>query len=150
MKRLHVHVGVVDLEQSVRFYSTLFGTQPTKRESDYAKWMLDDPRVNFAISSRSDGAAGLSHLGIQAEDQDELDQIAARAKDAGDSVLIETGASCCYARSNKAWVDDPTGIRWETFFTFGDITTYGQSTEESRVESKSVPAVVAASARCCG
>ena len=109
MKRLHVHVGVADLEESVRFYSTLFGAEPTKRESDYAKWMLDDPRVNFAISTRSDGAAGLSHLGIQAEDQRELDQIAARAKDAGDSILIETGASCCYARSNKAWVEDPDG-----------------------------------------
>jgi len=150
MKRLHAHVGVADLEQSIRFYSTLFGAQPTKRESDYAKWMLDEPRVNFAISSRSNGAAGLSHLGIQAEDQDELDQIAARAKDAGDSVLIETGASCCYARSNKAWVDDPTGIRWETFYTFGDVTTYGQSAEASHVESKSAPAAVAASASCCG
>ncbi len=150
MKRLHVHVGVADLEQSIRFYSTLFGAQPTKRESDYAKWMLDDPRVNFAISNRSDGAAGLSHLGIQAEDQEELDQVAARAKNAGDSVLIETGASCCYARSNKAWVEDPTGIRWETFFTFGDITTYGHSAEESRIESKSAPVVAVASASCCG
>ncbi len=91
MKRLHVHVGVADLDESVRFYSTLFGAQPTKRESDYAKWMLDDPRVNFAISTRSDGAAGLSHLGIQAEGQEELDQVAARAKDAGASVLIENG-----------------------------------------------------------
>ncbi len=149
MKRLHVHVGVADLEESVRFYSTLFGAEPTKHESDYAKWMLDDPRVNFAISTRSDGAAGLSHLGIQAEDQRELDQIAVRAKDASDSILVETGASCCYARSNKAWVEDPTGIRWETFYTYGDITTYGQSAEESHVESK-VGAVPIVAARCCG
>jgi catechol 2,3-dioxygenase-like lactoylglutathione lyase family enzyme len=150
MKRLHVHVSVADLEQSVRFYSTLFGARPSKQESDYAKWMLDDPRVNFAISSRSDGAAGLSHLGIQAENQGELDQIAARAKDAGDSILIEEGASCCYARSNKAWVADPTGIRWETFFTFGEITTYGQSAEETRVESKAPSTVPAVAASCCG
>src|SRR5512143_594047 len=113
MKRLHVHVGVADLEKSVRFYSTLFGAQPSKLETDYAKWMLDDPRVNFAVSTRADGAGGLSHLGIEAEDQDELDEIAERAKRAGDSVLIETDAACCYARSNKAWVEDPTGIRWE-------------------------------------
>jgi catechol 2,3-dioxygenase-like lactoylglutathione lyase family enzyme len=149
MKRLHVHVGVADLEQSVRFYSTLFGAAPTRLEADYAKWMLDDPRVNFAISARSDGAAGLSHLGIQADNQRELDQIAARAKDAGDSVLIETAASCCYARSNKAWVEDPTGIRWETFYTFGDITTYGQSAEATRLEAKA-PAAVSAAASCCG
>lgn len=146
MKRLHVHVGVADLEKSVRFYSTLFGAQPSKRKSDYAKWMLDDPRVNFAISARADGASGLSHLGIQAEDQDELDEIAGRAKRAGDSVLIETDAACCYARSNKAWVEDPTGIRWETFFTFGDITTYGQSAKEARIESASA----ASAANCCG
>jgi catechol 2,3-dioxygenase-like lactoylglutathione lyase family enzyme len=150
MKRLHVHVGVADLDESVRFYSTLFGAQPTKRESDYAKWMLDDPRVNFAISTRSSGAAGLSHLGIQAEDQDELDQIAARAKEAGTSVLIEKGASCCYARSNKAWVEDPTGIRWETFYTFGDVTTYGQSAEETRVESKASSTPLVEAASCCG
>jgi catechol 2,3-dioxygenase-like lactoylglutathione lyase family enzyme len=148
MKRLHVHVGVADLEGSIRFYSTLFGAQPSKLESDYAKWMLDDPRVNFAISTRSGGAGGLSHLGIQAEDQDELDEIAQRAKRAGDSVLIETDAACCYARSNKAWVEDPTGIRWETFFTFGDITTYGQSADDARNEP--VPAATAAAASCCG
>ena len=145
-----VHVGVADLDESVRFYSTLFGAQPTRHESDYAKWMLDDPRMNFAISTRSDGAAGLSHLGIQAEDQDELDQVAARAKDAGTSVLIEKGASCCYARSNKAWVEDPTGIRWETFYTFGDITTYGQSAEETRVESKVPSTAPVEAASCCG
>jgi catechol 2,3-dioxygenase-like lactoylglutathione lyase family enzyme len=148
MKRLHVHVAVADLEESIRFYSTLFGAQPSKLENDYAKWMLDDPRVNFAISTHTGGAAGLSHLGIQAEDQDELDEIAQRAKRAGDSVLIETDAACCYARSNKAWVEDPTGIRWETFFTFGDITTYGQSADGARTEP--APAATAAAVSCCG
>ena len=136
MKRLHVHVGVADLDESVRFYSTLFGAQPTKRESDYAKWMLDDPRVNFAISTRSRRRSGSQPSRHSGRRPGRTRQIAARAKEAGDSVLIENGASCCYARSNKAWVEDPTGIRWETFFTFGDITTYGQSAEESpdRVE----------------
>ncbi len=149
MKRLHVHVSVADLNQSIQFYSTLFGAQPTKQKADYAKWMLDDPRVNFAIST-SAKAAGLSHLGIQAEDQAELDELTVRAKVAGESVLIETGASCCYARSNKAWVEDPAGLRWETFFTFGDITTYGHSAEETHVESKATAATPVASDTCCG
>ena len=147
MQRLHVHVSVADLEQSVRFYSTLFGAEPTRREVDYAKWQLDDPRVNFAISTRAEQPC-LSHLGIQADTQSELDDVAARAKAAGDSVLIETGAACCYARSNKTWVEDPTGIRWETFYTFGDATTYGQSAEEVRVESKTAAAPAAARS-CC-
>jgi catechol 2,3-dioxygenase-like lactoylglutathione lyase family enzyme len=145
MKRFHVHVSVDDLEESIRFYSTLFGTPPSRHEHDYAKWMLDDPRVNFAISSRGRDA-GLQHLGIQADDQRELDEIAARAAAATDSVLVETDAACCYARSNKAWVEDPAGIRWETFFTFGDATTYGQSAAESSVE----PQPVAERAGCCG
>jgi catechol 2,3-dioxygenase-like lactoylglutathione lyase family enzyme len=149
MQRLHVHVSVADLEQSVQFYSNLFGAPPSKREADYAKWQLDDPRVNFAISTASARAPGLSHLGIQAETQAELDVIAERAKQAGDSVLIETGASCCYARSNKAWVEDPAGIRWETFYTFGDITSYGQSAEETHIESKTAPATAVPSVRCC-
>ena len=144
MQRLHVHVSVADLEQSVRFYSTLFAAEPTKREVDYAKWQLDDPRVNFAISTRA-AQPGLSHLGIQADTQSELDTVAARASAAGDSLLIETDTSCCYARSNKAWVEDPTGIRWETFYTFGDATTYGQSAEEVWVE----PAPAEKRCACC-
>ena len=116
INRLHVHLNVRDLAQSVRFYSALFGTAPTKRESDYAKWMLDDPRVNFAISSRS-GDAGLSHLGIQVEDAVELAHVTARAKGAAGQVLIEDGASCCYAKSDKSWAEDPQGVRWETFLT---------------------------------
>lgn len=148
MKRLHVHVTVADLNQSIQFYSTLFGAEPSKRKTDYAKWMLDDPRVNFAISTSS-GVAGLSHLGVQAEDQAELDELTARAKVAGESVLIESGASCCYARSNKAWVEDPAGLRWETFFTLGDVTTYGHSAEETRIESKASTATTVTSTSCC-
>jgi predicted enzyme related to lactoylglutathione lyase len=135
MKRMHVHVHVKDLAHSIQFYSTLFGTQPAKVEPGYAKWMLEDPRVNFAISTAAD-AVGLSHLGIQAESNEELALVAGRAKEAGDSILVEENASCCYAKSNKAWVDDPAGIRWETFYTFGDITTYGQSADVRRVETK--------------
>ena len=149
MKRLHVHVSVADLDQSIQFYSTLFGAQPSKQKVDYAKWMLEDPRVNFAISTGAN-STGLSHLGIQAEDQAELDELTARAKVAGESVLIESGASCCYARSNKAWVEDPAGLRWETFFTFGDITTYGHSAEETRIESKAIAATPVATTSCCG
>ena len=147
MKRLHVHVSVADLNQSIQFYSTLFGAQPSKQKADYAKWMLEDPRVNFAISTGAH--AGLSHLGIQAEDQAELDELTVRAKVAGESMLIETGASCCYARSNKAWVEDPGGIRWETFFTYGDTTTYGHSAEETHIESKTVAATPVANRSCC-
>jgi catechol 2,3-dioxygenase-like lactoylglutathione lyase family enzyme len=152
MKRLHVHVHVGDLDQSIGFYSTLFGARPTKVEPGYAKWMLEDPRVNFAISTGPQ--PGLSHLGIQAESNEELAVVAGRAKEAGDSVLIEENASCCYAKSNKAWVDDPAGLRWETFYTFGDITTYGQSADERRIESKTAAPIVlsseVASAASCG
>jgi hypothetical protein len=144
MKRLHVHVHVGNLDQSINFYSTLFGAQPTKIEPGYAKWMLEDPRVNFAISTG--GQQGLSHLGIQAESNEELALVAGRAKEAGDSILIEENASCCYAKSNKAWVDDPAGIRWETFYTFGDITTYVQSADERRIESKTAAPIVLSSA----
>jgi catechol 2,3-dioxygenase-like lactoylglutathione lyase family enzyme len=144
MKRLHVHVSVADLEQSVRFYTTLFGAQPSKQEPDYAKWMLDDPRVNFAISARAAGAVGLSHLGIQAEDQHELDELAARAQEAGEHVLLEQNTACCYARSNKAWVEDPTGIRWETFYTFGAVTTYGETAPQPSAARE------VAATNCCG
>ena len=125
MKRLHVHVGVADLDQSIRFYATLFGAEPSVRKPDYAKWMLEDPRVNFAISHRP-GAAGLDHLGIQAESDGELNEIAERLKAAENSVFEQKNASCCYAQGNKAWVADPTGLSWETFHSTGEITTYGE------------------------
>ncbi len=151
MKRLHVHVSVKDLDDSIRFYSTLFGAPPTRQENDYAKWMLDDPRVNFAISSRSI-APGISHLGIQAETADELGVLADRAREAGDSVFIEEGATCCYAQSDKAWVEDPQGIRWETFHTTGNATVYGEAPRASRTETKPKAKELAnaGSGGCCG
>jgi hypothetical protein len=126
MKRLHVHVSVEDLAQSVRFYSTLFSTEPTVLKDDYAKWMLEDPRVNFAISTGS-GAAGISHLGIQAEDEGELAEVYERLSHAERPVIEENDTTCCYARSDKQWIADPQGVPWETFFTHGEATVYGQS-----------------------
>jgi catechol 2,3-dioxygenase-like lactoylglutathione lyase family enzyme len=129
MNRLHVHLHVSDLAQSVRFYSALFGAEPSKREVDYAKWMLDDPRVNFAISTG--GEAGLSHLGIQVDDDSALAAATARAVTAAGSVFQEKNANCCYAVSDKAWATDPQGVRWETFRTTGDITVYGVGAERT-------------------
>lgn len=123
MKRFHVHVSVRDLDESTRFYAALFGAEPTVRKDDYAKWMLDDPRVNFAISTRA-GAAGIDHLGIQAEDADELAELGARLDQAGQGVLAEHGTACCHARSDKFWTVDPQGTRWETFHTLGGVTSY--------------------------
>lgn len=127
MKRLHVHIGVERLDDSVRFYSTLFDAEPSVRKPDYAKWMLDDPRVNFAISSRP-SRPGLDHLGLQVETPDELATVAGKLKDADKAVVEQTDAACCYARSDKAWVMDPQGIAWETFLTHGDISRYGEDT----------------------
>jgi catechol 2,3-dioxygenase-like lactoylglutathione lyase family enzyme len=126
MKRLHVHVAVDNLEKSIGFYSTLFAAKPSLAKGDYAKWMLDDPRVNFAISTRAGRADGVDHLGIQVETDAELRELAQRLKAAGETTRDQEATTCCYARSNKAWVDDPSGIRWETFFTFGDATSYGE------------------------
>lgn len=125
MKRLHVHVAVDDLAASVRFYNTLFAAEPSVRKPDYAKWMLEDPRVNFAISSRG-GAAGIEHLGIQVETQDELQAVYARLREADASVLEEGLTTCCYAHSEKSWISDPQGVSWETFLTRGESTVYGQ------------------------
>ena len=124
MKRLHVHVAVESIEQSVNFYTTLFGSGPTVQKIDYAKWMLDDPRVNFAISARG-REPGLDHLGIQAENQQELKEVSIRLKAADMQLLDEGETSCCYAKSEKAWVVDPQGLAWETFFTTGESSVYG-------------------------
>ena len=145
MKRLHVNVGVADLDQSIRFYSVLFGAEPTVKHDDYAKWMLDDPRVNFAISTR--GAPGIDHLGIQAENADELAEMATRLKAADQAVFEQTDAACCYARSDKAWVRDPSGLNWETFHTSGQITTYGGDTAK-KVKQEAGPTKAATA--CCG
>src|SRR5215469_15918050 len=124
MKRMHVHVAVDDLRQSIGFYSALFATEPSVVKTDYAKWMLDDPRVNFAISARG-REAGLDHLGIQAENEHELKEVSARLKSSKMNVLDEGSTTCCYAKSEKSWVVDPQGIAWETFFTTGEATSYG-------------------------
>jgi predicted enzyme related to lactoylglutathione lyase len=129
MKRFHVHVAVDDLEQSIGFYSALFAVRPSVIKTDYAKWMLDDPRVNFAISTRG-RQAGLDHLGIQAESNDELKEIYARLRKAGGTVIEQGQTSCCYAKSEKSWIDDPVGISWETFHTTGENTDYGDGSGE--------------------
>ncbi len=129
MKRLHVHVGVKDLDQSIRFYSTLFAAEPTVLKDDYAKWMLDDPIVNFAISAGAEQANGVRHLGIQAESIDELGEVYGRLKAADRPVLEEGRTTCCYAKSEKSWVADPDGTVWEAFFTDGAATVYGDSPE---------------------
>ena len=133
MKRMHVHVAVHDLQRSIGFYSALFAAKPAMVKSDYAKWMLDAPRVNFAISTRG-RQAGLDHLGIQVESKDELDDVYGRLREAGGAVLEEGQTTCCYARSEKSWIEDPSGISWETFFTTGGSIDYGIGIEkEARV-----------------
>jgi len=129
MKRLHVHVAVENLPQSIGFYSALFAAEPAVVKTDYAKWMLDDPRVNFAISTRG-REAGLDHLGIQVESAEELTEVYARLRQAGGNVIEQGQTTCCYAKSEKAWIDDPAGISWETFLTSGESTTYGDGTGE--------------------
>jgi catechol 2,3-dioxygenase-like lactoylglutathione lyase family enzyme len=158
MKRLHVHVGVDDLAQSIRFYSTLFAAEPTVTRSDYAKWMLEDPRVNFAISAGNHAARGIEHLGIQVESADELAQVYDRLKAADRPVLEEGATTCCYAKSEKSWISDPQGVVWEAFLTRGDATVYGDSPALSALSDSagegqccapSLPAPAAAAAGCC-
>ena len=127
MKRMHVHVGVQDLDASIRFYSTLFGSKPTVTKDDYAKWMLDDPRVNFAISAGHHAAKGIEHLGIQVESGEELTEVYGRLKAADRPVLEEGATTCCYSKSEKSWIADPDGVVWETFLTSGEATVYGDS-----------------------
>jgi len=144
MKRLHVHVAVHDLKQSIRFYSALFAAQPVVKKDDYAKWMLDDPRVNFAISTRG-GKAGLDHLGIQAENAGELEDLGSRLAQADVAITAQKGASCCYAKSDKYWTIDPQGIAWESFHTLDSVPVYGQDTRSRAAETKN-----AGKAACCG
>jgi catechol 2,3-dioxygenase-like lactoylglutathione lyase family enzyme len=144
MKRFHVHVAVPDLAASIRFYSTLFGSEPTVRKDDYAKWMLDEPRLNFAISQRG-GPAGVNHLGFQVDSGEELDALHENLEAADRAVVAEKGANCCYARSDKYWITDPAGIAWESFHTLGSIPMFGTSHEEPN-DAASEPAL----ASCCG
>jgi catechol 2,3-dioxygenase-like lactoylglutathione lyase family enzyme len=131
MKRLHVHVSVEDLAQSIRFYSTLFAAEPSVVKDDYAKWMLDDPRVNFAISTVG-RPAGVSHLGIQVEDETELAEVYGRLARAERPIVEAKATTCCYARSDKQWIADPQGIAWETFYTYGEATVYGDTLAKLR------------------
>jgi uncharacterized glyoxalase superfamily protein PhnB len=156
MKRMHVHIAVENLQNAIGFYSALFAARPAVVKTDYAKWMLDDPRVNFAISTRGRGM-GLDHLGIQVEDKAELDEVYARLRRAGGSVIEQGRTSCCYAKSEKSWIDDPAGIAWETFLTTGESTEYGDGSGErdARVTHANAccvpePAQPAASACCTG
>jgi hypothetical protein len=123
MKRFHLHVGVKDLNASVQFYSTLFGQEPSKLRKDYAKWMLEDPRINFAISTLA-GTQGVDHLGIQVDEDRELEEITARLRKAEVGVHDEGETTCCYAESRKAWVQDPSGVAWEAYRTMADAETF--------------------------
>ena len=139
MKRLHVNLSVSDLDTSIGFYTALFSAEPTVLKEDYAKWMLDDPRVNFAISTRG-RKKGLDHLGIQVEDDDELAEVYDRLKRANAPVIEEGETTCCYANSEKSWIFDPEGIAWETFLTRGESPVYGSDTiRDTNAESA-----------CCG
>ncbi len=146
MKRMHIHVSVADVSESIAFYTALFAAEPSVVKPDYAKWMLDDPRVNFAISSRGSGV-GLDHLGIQVESAEELQELYGRLQTAERPVLDEGDTVCCYAQSTKSWTGDPSGIAWEVFHTTGESTNYGDSNGkagEVRIASK--PSASA----CCG
>jgi hypothetical protein len=157
MKRLHVHVSVEDIPHSIGFYSALFAAKPSVVKTDYAKWMLEDPRVNFAISTRG-RKPGLDHLGIQVENTEELQEVYGRLREAGGNVIEQGQTTCCYAKSEKSWIDDPAGIAWETFHTTGESTDYGDGTGENgarlahaREEACCVPEVAAPkpASSCC-
>jgi extradiol dioxygenase family protein len=161
MKRFHVHVSVDDLAANVRFYSTVFGQQPSVLKDDYAKWMLDDPRVNFAISQRG-AQAGLDHLGMQVDCEEDLQALRAQVEQAEIAAQDQTGASCCYAKSDKYWITDPQGIAWETFCTLDSIPVFGADTRAAPDEKAAAccppaaPVAVklmpkpAAKPACCG
>lgn len=140
MKRLHIHVAVDDLAKPVGFYATLFGAEPAVLKDDYAKWMLDDPKVNFAISAHS-RTPGVDHLGIQVDSTEELIALAGRLKAAGEVTRDQEATTCCYATSDKSWVTDPTGVHWETFVTHGQATVYGEDEPGTKLK--------ASKASCC-
>ena len=143
MKRFHVHVAVNDLQQSIRFYSAIFGAEPAVTKPDYAKWMLEDPRINFAISNGS-GKRGIDHLGLQAENADELEEIGSRLAEADVSTTAQKGANCCYAKSDKYWTIDPQGVAWESFHTLDSVPMYGRDTR-----SRAAPEERTKMAACC-
>jgi hypothetical protein len=149
MKRLHVHVAVDDLAASILFYAALFAAEPTVRKPDYAKWMLDDPRVNFAISARG-RAPGLDHLGVQVETAEELQEVYGRLRSAERPIIEERDTTCCYARSDKAWIADPQGLPWEAFLTTGESTVYGSSIDLGDLTPAAGCCAPNAEAGCCG
>ena len=156
MKRFHVHVAVDDLAQNIRFYSAMFGASPTVEKPDYAKWMLDDPRINFAISQRGVDS-GVNHLGFQVDSAEELATLRQRVDAADLAVREETGAACCYAQSDKYWLQDPQGLAWETFHTLSDIPVFGASATARSTASTccvpETPVTMAPSSKpksCCG
>ena len=149
MKRFHVHMHVDDLARNIAFYSKLFGAEPTRVESDYAKWMLDDPRVNFAISTRG-GRPGLDHLGLQVDEASELADLKARAQAADMALLDEGTTTCCYARSDKHWITDPQGIAWEHFHSLENIPVFNEAAQApARAHACCAPAAPAAASACC-
>ena len=131
MKRFHVHVAVENLDESIRFYSKVFNAEPTVRQRDYAKWMVEEPRINFAISARG-GKAGVNHLGFQLDSDEEFKAMHARLAEADAGLVEEVGANCCYAKSDKYWVTDPSGVAWETYHTLGSIPVFGADDASER------------------
>lgn len=152
MKRFHVHVAVEKLDDSIRFYSTLFGTEPTVAKPDYAKWMLDDPRINFAISQRGH-ASGLNHLGFQVDSDEALKSMRDQLQAADADLVEQTATSCCYAQSDKYWVTDPSGIAWETFHSLGTVPVYGEDAQAAKESGCCIPVKASAGdkqdAGCC-
>ena len=148
MKRMHLHISVADIDQAVGFYSVLFGAPPSVVKSDYAKWMLDDPRVNLAISSRA-RAPGVDHVGIQVDSAAELAELAGRLKDAGAQTMDQEATTCCYAKSDKSWVTDTAGVRWETFYTMGEATSYGEDVDMPEAAGACCPSDTTAKSACC-
>ena len=148
MKRLHLHVSVPEIEPAIAFYTTLFNAAPAVVKDDYARWMLEDPRVNLAISSRARDA-GVDHVGIQVESVEELGELASRLKAAGSTTFDQEATTCCYAMSDKSWVTDTAGVRWETFFTHGEATAYGEDENIPDTASACCAPAAAPGAACC-
>jgi len=152
MKRMHVNLAVNDLDASIAFYNSLFDSEPDVVKTDYAKWMLDDPRVNFAITTRGT-SKGIDHLGIQVENDSELDEVYARLQTAGAPVIEEGATTCCYAESEKSWVFDPDNIAWETFLTRGESPVYGSDAIVNRRDAATcctpAHATAKAGSNCC-
>ena len=146
MKRLHIHIGVDNIEQAIPFYSALFGAQPVKTKADYAKWLLDDPRVNFAVSTRA-SKKGVDHLGIQVDDNGELEELRGRMKSAALPVFDEGETVCCYAKSDKTWVQDPAGVAWETYRTMEDAQIFAEKSASQ--ESACCTPETMATPNCC-